>query len=119
MARAHRPAPPTRPNPAPARPTNASATEPGRAGFVLDVGLQGDSPELDGQHTADLAEVAEALRDLARDLLPTAETFTALSLVLGTGGQDDVQNLRARLATLRPLEPGPGTGGGAPVAESA
>jgi hypothetical protein len=67
------------------------------------VGLQGDGPDLDAEHAADLAEVAEALRDLARDLLPTAETFTALSLVPGTGGSDDVQSLRSRLAGLRPL----------------
>jgi hypothetical protein len=78
---------------------------------VLYVGLQGDSPDLDAAHAADLAEVAEALRDLARDLLPTAETFTALSLVPGTGGADDVPSLRARLAGLRPL--GADAGGGA------
>ena len=49
--------------------------------------------------------MAEALRDLARDLLPTAETFTALSLVPGTGGEhDDVQSIRGRLAGLRPLD---------------
>ncbi|MCG7288156.1 hypothetical protein MHY85_19545, partial [Cellulomonas sp. ACRRI] len=74
----------------------------GRAGFVLYVGLQGDAPELDAGHAADLAEVAEALRDLARDLLPTAETFTALSLV-PAGREDDVQSIRRRLAGLRPL----------------
>lgn len=88
--------------PAPARSSTGPA---GRAGFVLYVGLQGDSPALDAEHAADLAEVAEALRDLARDLLPTAETFTALSLVPGTGGeQDDVQSIRGRLAGLRPLD---------------
>ncbi len=56
---------------------------------------------------ADLAEVAEALRDLARDLLPTAETFTALSLV-PAGREDDVQSIRHRLAALRPLGDAPG-----------
>lgn len=110
MARPRTPAPPrlaVAPRPAPP----STGAEPARAGFVLYVGLQGDSPELDAAHAADLAEVAEALRDLARDLLPTAETFTALSLVPGTGGADDVPSLRARLAGLRPL--GTDAGGGA------
>lgn len=105
------------------RSASGTSTKTGRAGFVLYVGLHDDSPELDGQYAADLAEVAEALRDLARDLLPTAETFTALSLVPGTGGQDDVQNLRARLSALCPLEPSPGpesgAGDGAPDVASA
>lgn len=102
VARPRTPAPPPapRPGPAPADPHAAGAA--GRAGFVLYVGLQGDGPELDAGHAADLAEVAEALRDLARDLLPTAETFTALSLV-PTGREDDVQSIRRRLAGLRPL----------------
>lgn len=107
------------PRPAPA----PTGVEPARAGFVLYVGLQGDSPDLDAQHAADLAEVAEALRDLARDLLPTAETFTALSLVPGTGGSDDVQSLRSRLAALRPLGVADGpddrVGAAGPVADSA
>ncbi|TKR22354.1 hypothetical protein FA014_16895 [Cellulomonas hominis] len=101
MARPRTPAPPL--VPAPARADGAA----GRAGFVLYVGLQGDAPELDAGHAADLAEVAEALRDLARDLLPTAETFTALSLV-PAGREDDVQSIRHRLAALRPLGDAPG-----------
>ncbi|NHT17495.1 hypothetical protein G6556_07300 [Cellulomonas sp. IC4_254] len=96
MARPRTPAPPL-----PAAPPRADGAA-GRAGFVLYVGLQGDAPGLDARHAADLAEVAEALRDLARDLLPTAETFTALSLV-PTGREDDVQSIRHRLAGLRPL----------------
>lgn len=96
MARPRTPAPPL-----PAAPPRADGAA-GRAGFVLYVGLQGDAPGLDAGHAADLAEVAEALRDLARDLLPTAETFTALSLV-PTGREDDVQSIRHRLAGLRPL----------------
>ncbi|WP_454050170.1 hypothetical protein [Cellulomonas sp. Marseille-Q8402] len=125
MARPRTPARPVRAA-APVRavaPAPSAGGEPARAGFVLYVGLQGDSPDLDAEHAADLAEVAEALRDLARDLLPTAETFTALSLVPGTGGQDDVQSLRARLGALRPLG---GSAAGAdaddatdPVADSA
>lgn len=104
MARHRTPAPPARPAPAPAlapAPPGADGTA-GRAGFVLYVGLQGAGPELDAGHAAELAEVAEALRDLARDLLPTAETFTALSLV-PAGREDDVQSIRGRLAGLRPL----------------
>jgi hypothetical protein len=122
VARARTPAPalpPTRrtPAPRPARPHDAGP-QPARAGFVLYVGLQGEGGEgdpagLDARHAADLAEVAEALRDLARDLLPTAETFTALSLVPGTAGPDDVQDLRARLSALRPLPEPPGDDAGA------
>lgn len=67
-----------------------------RAGFVLYVGLNG----ADGAgRAAELAEVAEALRDLARDLLPTAESYTALSLVPDAPTDD----LRDRLAHLTPL----------------
>ncbi|WP_217616433.1 hypothetical protein [Cellulomonas sp. GbtcB1] len=102
MARHRTPAPP----PAPAPPRGDGAAD--RAGFVLYVGLQADSPALDAARAADLAEVAEALRDLARDLLPTAETFTALSLV-PSGREDDVQSIRRRLAGLQPLEAAAGT----------
>ncbi|WP_282944641.1 hypothetical protein [Cellulomonas endometrii] len=110
--------------PAPAAAGGAPApgpAQPARAGFVLYVGLQGDSPDLDAAHAADLAEVAEALRDLARDLLPTAETYTALSVVPGTAAaQDEVQSLRSRLGALRPLETGRADAADdSPVAESA
>ena len=108
MARRHLTVPLPR---SPQRPTPAAGDPAARAGFVLYVGLNGT--EGTGR-AAELAEVAEALRDLARDLLPTAETYTALSLVPGTG-TDDVRDLRDRLALLRPLEPGPD----APVAETA
>jgi hypothetical protein len=84
-----------------------------RAGFVLYVGLNGEEG---AGRAAELAEVAEALRDLARELLPTAESYTALSLVPGAGaGADDVRDLRDRLAHLRPLESEPDT----PIAETA
>ena len=92
-----------------------------RAGFVLYVGLRDDddsttdSPTAPGAPafgTAELTEIAETLRDLARDLLPTAETFTALSLVPGGSGPDDVQSLRHRLSHLRLLEAPPTVLGG-------
>lgn len=106
MARPRTPAPPAPPAPPPAARRVTHGAEPARAGFVLYVGLQGDPPDLDAGHVTELAEVAEALRDLARDLLPTAETFTALSVVPAAAAPDDVRDLRARLAALRPLEDG-------------
>jgi AcrR family transcriptional regulator len=115
-----RPAPPHALTAARRHAPEPGPAQPARAGFVLYVGLQGDSPALDAAHAADLAEVAEALRDLARDLLPTAETYTALSLVPGTAAaQDEVQSLRARLGALRPLESAQEAAGEPPVAESA
>ncbi|HEY0217555.1 MAG TPA: hypothetical protein VGC57_14295 [Cellulomonas sp.] len=80
--------------------SSSAVVRPARAGFVLYVGLSGEDAT---GHAADLAEVAESLRDLARDLLPTAETYTALSLVPG-GGSDDVRDLRDQLSRLQPLE---------------
>lgn len=78
-------------------------TPPPRAGFVLYVGLH-DDPDSGPTGARELAEVAETLRDLARELMPTAETFIALSLVPRRAGPDDVRTLRDRLADLRPLE---------------
>ncbi|WP_066583914.1 hypothetical protein [Cellulomonas timonensis] len=90
-----------------------------RAGFVLYVGLRDDDDAATDSPagaavfgTAELTEIAETLRDLARDLLPTAETFTALSLVPGGSGPDDVQSLRHRLTHLRLLEAPPTVLGG-------
>ncbi len=92
------------------RSSTPAVVRPARAGFVLYVGLNGEDGA--GQ-AADLAEVAESLRDLARDLLPTAETYTALSLVPG-GVSDDVRDLRDQLSHLEPLTPAP-----SPVPETA
>lgn len=78
-------------------------TPPPHAGFVLYVGLH-DDPDGGPTGARELAEVAETLRDLARELLPTAETFTALSLVPQRAGPDDVRTLRDRLSHLHPLE---------------
>lgn len=68
-----RPAPTTEPAP---EPTADARPEPG---FVLHVGVDdsfGHGPEA----LRDLVEAAETLQELARDLLPQAETFTTLSL---------------------------------------
>ncbi|MDM8085937.1 hypothetical protein QUV83_14265 [Cellulomonas cellasea] len=94
-----------------------------RTGFVLYVGLRDEDDATTDAHpssvdgtaafgAAELTEIAETLRDLARDLLPTAETFTALSLVPGGSGPDDVQSLRHRLSHLRLLEAPPTVLGG-------
>ena len=74
-------------------------TPPPRAGFVLYVGVH-DDPDGGPIGARELAEVAETLRDLARELLPTAETFTALSLVPQRAGTDDVRTLRDRLSLI-------------------
>src|SRR3954453_22300900 len=83
-------------------PSSSTADAPLRAGFVLYVGLD-QEPTDSTTASGDLAEVAETLRDLARDLLPTAETFTALSLVPTAAAPDEVGTLRDRLSRLAPL----------------
>lgn len=63
-----------------ARPSVASGVVPTdrpQHGFLLWVGVD---PQDRGQRTADIIELAETLGELARELLPTAETYTALSL---------------------------------------
>src|SRR4051812_25343851 len=102
-----------------ARPSNdrPSSTEEGaplRAGFVLYVGLDQEPPD-SPTASGDLAEVAETLRDLARDLLPTAETFTALSLVPTAAAPDEVGTLRDRLSRLAPLPDAGASRHGAPT----
>ncbi|MBO9556489.1 hypothetical protein [Cellulomonas sp.] len=74
-----------------------------RAGLVLHVSL----PDEGGPHpsSAQLAEVAELLREIAEDLLPGAQTSTALSFV--PGGSGDVRRVGERLTHLRLLEPAP------------
>lgn len=71
----------------------APALDPSRTGFVLYVSLP------DGQDPADLTDVAEIVREIAVDLLPGAETVTALSLA--PGGSGDVRTVGARLNHLR------------------
>lgn len=93
---------PTRDLPhAPRRRPHAGSPPGASAGFVLYVGLNG-TQDGDTGNPAQLAEIAETLRDLARDLLPTAETYTALS-VAPAGGTGDLHDLRDRLAHLQPL----------------
>ena len=69
-----------------------------QAGLVLYVSL----PESRTPAAGDLAEVAELLREIAADLLPGADTYTALSLA--SAGADDVHRLGDRLSHLRLLD---------------
>lgn len=67
------------------------------AGLVLYVSLPAQAP-----HGADdLAEVADLLQEFARELLPGADTYAALSLA--PAGSDDVHQLGDRLTHLRLL----------------
>jgi len=73
-------------------------------GFVLYVGVDaapGEHPQ------AQLVELAEALGELARDWLPTAETYTALALgepsTATASPVEDIAAFRERLATLSPV----------------
>jgi hypothetical protein len=50
----------------------------------------------------DLAEVAEVLREFATEMIPGADTYTALSLA--PAGSDDVHRLGDRLSHLRLLD---------------
>jgi hypothetical protein len=50
----------------------------------------------------DLAEVAEVLREFAAEMIPGADTYTALSLA--PAGSDDVHRLGDRLSHLRLLD---------------
>ncbi len=56
-------------------------------------------PEGETHAPADLAEMAELLRELAAELIPGADTYTALSLA--PAGSDDVHRLGDRLSHLR------------------
>lgn len=93
---------------APRTPQGSPGVSQPQQGFVLWVGVDPDGRD---QRTAEIVELAEALGELARELLPTAETFTALSLGEpagrtgggGGGGQrtGDLGALRDRLAHLQ------------------
>ncbi|MGO1287987.1 MAG: winged helix-turn-helix domain-containing protein, partial [Cellulosimicrobium funkei] len=73
-------------------------------GFVLYVGVDAAPGE---QPQAQLVELAEALGELARDWLPSAETYTALALAepttATTSPVQDIAAFRERLATLSPV----------------
>lgn len=88
--------------------TPAPALAPGRAGFVLYVSLPEDGAVAgqQGITPADLAEVAELLRESALDLLPVAETYTALSLSPQRPGPAvEFGRFGERLSHLRLLAP--------------
>jgi hypothetical protein len=86
--------------------TDPAAPLAGRAGLILYVGLASEEDPTAASTTraGDLAAAAELLRDLARELLPAAETFTALSLVPTPTRPDDVRSVRERVARLQLLE---------------
>lgn len=67
-------------------------------GLLLYVSL----PEGTSRAPGDLAEVAEVLREFATEMLPGADTYTALSLA--PAGSDDVHRLGDRLSHLRLLD---------------
>ncbi|MEZ0449931.1 hypothetical protein [Cellulomonas sp. ICMP 17802] len=67
-------------------------------GLVLYVSLPAGTARAPGE----LAEMAEVLRELATELIPGADTFTALSLA--PAGSDDVHRLGDRLSHLRLLD---------------
>ncbi|MCM0640608.1 hypothetical protein [Cellulomonas wangsupingiae] len=94
----------------------AVAPAPGpRAGFVLYVSIPDDEPGATAGHrptTAEIAETADLLRELAQEALPGSDTFTALSLVDGTPG--DVRTLGERLTHLRLLGPADDAAPGTP-----
>lgn len=89
--------------PAPARRPAPEAPDAGapRPGFVLYVGLD---PRQDGGPAA-LVELAETLGELARDALPGAETYTALSLAPAPvpDAAEELRSFRDRLARLSPV----------------
>ena len=76
-------------------PLPAPAPQPG---LLLYVSL----PEGTARAPGDLAEVAEVLREFATEMLPGAETYTALSLA--PAGSDDVHRLGDRMSHLRLLD---------------
>ncbi|WP_456825124.1 hypothetical protein [Cellulomonas sp. P5_E12] len=67
-------------------------------GLVLYVSLPPGTAHAPG----DLAEVAEVLREFATEMIPGADTYTALSLA--PAGSDDVHRLGDRLSHLRLLD---------------
>lgn len=94
---------------APSRPTTRSPLPsrsprvprpPTQTGFLLWVGID---PDDRSAHVAEIIDLAETLGELARELLPTSETFTALSFASTDGHAAptaDLGALRTRLAEL-------------------
>ena len=88
-------------------PIDISPTHRAQPGFLLWVGVD---PADRRRHVAEIIELAETLGELARELLPSAETFTALSL--GDSGPrtsrtDDLGALRQRLTALEVIAHSP------------
>ncbi|UZN03883.1 hypothetical protein [Cellulomonas sp. S1-8] len=104
-----------RPAPRPVAPV-APPTLGHRAGFVLYVSLPDDGPDDAGTPprptSAQLAETADLLRELAQEALPGSETFAAISLAPGTTG--DERGVGDRLTHLRLLAPVDDAAPGAP-----
>lgn len=76
---------------------------PSQPGFLLWVGVDPQRRH----HAQELVELAETLGELARELLPTAETFIALSLARAGGRTEphvDLATLHDRLAHLDVVE---------------
>lgn len=91
------------------------STHRARSGFVLYVSLPTpDDADTSGPRptSADIAETADLLRELAQEALPGAETFAALSLSPGSSGE--VRSLGERLTHLRLLDPVDDSPAGAP-----
>lgn len=70
-------------------------------GFALYVGLDEAAARAAG---TTLAEVVQALRHLADDLVPTAETYAAVALAPGGTGGRDVDIVRRALAAPHPID---------------
>lgn len=73
---------------------------PTQRGFLLWVGID---PDDRSAHVAEIIDLAETLGELARELLPTSETFTALSFASAdhlAAPAADLGALRTRLAEL-------------------
>ncbi|WP_028045444.1 hypothetical protein [Cellulomonas sp. URHE0023] len=80
-----------------ALPRSTPRTIAPNAGVVLYVSLPQQTPHAVGA----LAEAAEVLQEFARELLPGADTYAALSLA--PAGSDEIHRLGDRLTHLRLL----------------
>jgi hypothetical protein len=88
---------------------------PTQTGFLLWVGID---PDDRSAHVAEIIDLAETLGELARELLPTSETFTALSFASTDhpAAAADLGALRTRLAELEIITHVPTDHDGPPLA---